>query len=137
MNNPNHIHTRLVTAKLFIDEHFAEDISISAIAAQACLSKFHFLRLFTRCYGTTPHQYLTRLRIRKARELMQNGASVTKALTSTGFTSLSSFNKLFRRHTRIVPSTYLQRMDQRRREIAEQPLKHIPDCFIDYMGWKK
>jgi transcriptional regulator GlxA family with amidase domain len=101
---------RIVTAKLFMDDHFAEDLAISAIAEKAYFSKFHFLRLFSRSYGMTPYQYLTRLRIRKARELMQQGISVTKAMTSSGFSSISSFNKLFRRHFCVIPSTYLQRM---------------------------
>lgn len=132
-----YIYKRLVSAKLFMDDHFADQLAISAIAEKACFSKFHFLRLFSRSYGMTPHQYLTRLRIRKASELMQQGISVTKAMTGSGFTSISSFNKLFRRHVRVIPSIYLQRVQQRRRDITERPLSHIPDCFIEYMGRKK
>lgn len=47
----------MVQAKLFIDFNYAESIDISNIADEACFSKFHFIRLFKKIYGRTPHQY--------------------------------------------------------------------------------
>lgn len=58
-----YLYRRIVLAKLFIDEHYAEDIDLDAIAGEASFSKFHFIRLFKMAYGKTPHQYLTRVRI--------------------------------------------------------------------------
>jgi AraC-like DNA-binding protein len=133
----HYLHTRLVDAKLFIDEHYAEDLPVGLMAERACFSRYHFIRLFTRSYGLTPHQYLTRLRIRKAKELIHDGATVTAALFGTGFTSMSSFNKLFKRHVRVAPSVYLRQVSDRRQRIVDSPLEFIPDCFIDYMGWGK
>ena len=61
----------IINAKNFIDQNFANKINLSDIAAEAWFSKFHFLRLFKLLYGRTPHQYLTGVRIKKARQLLQ------------------------------------------------------------------
>ena len=53
------IYQRVVSAKLFIDDNYAEPIDLKRISGQAFLSRFHFHRLFTRIYRKTPHQYLT------------------------------------------------------------------------------
>ena len=57
---------RAVDAALWIDEHAAEPIGLDDVAAEAGLSPFHFLRMFTRAIGVTPHQYLVRARLRHA-----------------------------------------------------------------------
>src|SRR5579871_3645265 len=85
-----YLRKRIVDAKLFIDQHFSENISIEAMAEKACFSKFHFIRLFTKSYGMTPHQYLTDLRIGKAKQLLRKGCTVSAALAATGFASMSS-----------------------------------------------
>ncbi len=58
---------RVIAAKHFIDRHYSEQIELESIAERAFLSKLHFLRLFKRFYGRTPHQYLTDLRIKEAK----------------------------------------------------------------------
>jgi len=133
----SYLYTRIVDAKLFIDAHYAEDIDIDKISAEACFSKYHFLRLFKQTYFITPHQYLTQLKIRKAKTLLQNGASITGACCALGFVSLSSFNKLFKRHVNIAPSKYAHEARQLNAAITANPLSHIPACFVTYMHWDK
>ena len=73
------LYQRIVTAKLYIDDNFQEAIDLDKIAGQACLSRFHFHRLFTKVYKITPHQYLTRKRIDKAKTLLhKDNLSVTE-----------------------------------------------------------
>jgi AraC-like DNA-binding protein len=62
----DHLCEQVIQAKEFIDHHFENDIQLADIAAKAYCSKFHFLRLFKKLYGKTPHQYLTEVRIKKA-----------------------------------------------------------------------
>src|SRR5437870_10567033 len=100
------LYRRIVQAKLFIDSNYAERIDAGAIAGEACYSKFHFIRTFKSIYGKTPHQYLTGVRVEKAKELLENGASVTEACFSVGFDSLGSFTGLFKRRTGLTPSEY-------------------------------
>jgi AraC-like DNA-binding protein len=132
-----YLYKRIVEAKLFIDNHYADNININAIAGEACFSKFHFLRLFKQTYRVTPYQYLTTIRIQKAKELLQDGVSVTETCSSLGFESMSSFNKLFKRHIKEAPSAYAARRRVMQIDILKQPLNHIPMCFAEYMHWDK
>jgi len=66
MNLTNDIYQRIATAKIFIDENYHESIGLEDISQQAFLSRFHFHRLFTKIYRSTPHRYLTQKRIEKS-----------------------------------------------------------------------
>jgi AraC family transcriptional regulator len=61
---------RAVDAAMWIDAHSASDIGLDGAAAEAGLSSFHFLRLFSQVLGVTPHQYLVRSRLRHAARLL-------------------------------------------------------------------
>ena len=63
---------RIVKAKLFIDDRFADNIDLGNIANQANFSKFHFIRLFKSIYGLTPKNYLIKTRIDKAKKIFSN-----------------------------------------------------------------
>ena len=130
-----YLYRRIVLAKLFIDEHFAEDIDLGAIAGEAAFSKFHFIRLFKMAYGKTPHQYLTVVRIENAKLLLQKGDSVSDVCFAVGFDGLSSFTHLFKRFTAMTPSAYLRQQQKRKEEMAAAPLKFIPACFAAQKGW--
>jgi AraC-like DNA-binding protein len=61
------VYKKIVTAKVYIDDNFHEMIDLDCLSRQACLSRYHFHRLFTRIYKMTPHQYLTQRRVEQAR----------------------------------------------------------------------
>ena len=121
---------RIVQAKLFIDSHYAERIDAREIADEACYSKFHFIRTFKSIYGWTPHQYLTHVRIERAKELLEQELSVTEACFAVGFDSLGSFTSLFKRRAGVTPSEYQRRQLERKDEISKEPLRFIPGCFV-------
>ena len=125
------LYRRIVQAKLFIDGHFAERIDAGEIADEACYSKYHFIRTFSSIYGKTPHQYLTAVRVEKAKEMLETGVSVTDVCFAVGFEGLGSFTGLFKRREGITPSVYQQQRLARKAEIKEEPLKFIPGCFAD------
>jgi AraC-like DNA-binding protein len=130
-----YLYRRIVQAKLFIDGHYNNNIDLSNIADEACFSKFHFIRLFHSIYGSTPHQYLKRVRIEQAKILLQSGVPVTQVCFLVGFDSASSFTGLFKRSTGLNPSAYQQLQQQRRLDIATAPLHFIPNCFAETSGW--
>jgi AraC family transcriptional regulator len=71
------------------------------------LSAFHFLRLFARVLGVTPHQYLVRCRLRHAARLLADPArSVTDVAFDVGFADLSNFVRTFRRAAGVSPRTF-------------------------------
>ena len=130
-----YLYLRAVRAKLFIDEDFASDIDLSRIADEACFSKFHCVRLFKEIYGRTPHQYLTHVRIEKAKEYLDEGQTVAAACFKVGFDSISSFTGLFTRRTGKTPRQYQLERERFRKSVAKDPLNHIPGCFAEKSGW--
>lgn len=97
---------QVIAGKKFMDKNFTKKISLNDIAKNACISKFHFLRLFKILYGRTPHQYITAKRIEKAKQLLSNGSTVSEVCFTVGFESISSFKGLFKFYTGHTPAYY-------------------------------
>ena len=97
---------QIIQAKKFIDEHFYHNINLSGIAQKAHVSRFHFIRLFKKNYGRTPYQYLTEIRIKKAKELLRSGKTISDVCASVGFESITSFTGLFKKITGSTPSAF-------------------------------
>jgi len=98
---------RAVEAALWLEEHASEAVDLDAISAQAGLSPFHFLRLFGRVLGVTPHQYLVRCRLRTAARLLTDPRiSVTAIAYDVGFADLSNFVRTFRRAAGVSPREF-------------------------------
>ncbi|HET9744277.1 MAG TPA: AraC family transcriptional regulator [Chitinophagaceae bacterium] len=100
---------QIIAAKLYIDKHFADRIGLDDTARKAHVSRFHFIRLFKKYYGRTPHQYLQEVRIDNAKKLLQKGRSIDDACLSVGFTSKTSFISLFKKLTGTTPNQYQKR----------------------------
>ncbi len=132
-----YLYRRIVQAKLFIDSHFEEAIDLDNISGEAALSKFHFIRLFAKTYGRTPHQYLTEVRIQKAKELLKEKIAVEQVCFAVGFSSVSSFTGLFKKRTGQTPSFYQLSQLQLKKEIKAAPLRFVPGCFAEMRGWKQ
>src|SRR6266496_5210875 len=129
-----YLYKRIVQAKIFIDDNYAENIDLNNIADEAYFSKFHFIRLFTKIYGKTPHQYLITVRIEKAMQLLRTDMPVSKVCYAVGFESLSSFSGLFKKIVGITPSAYLFQQQQIKVQILKTPLNFIPGCFAEKNG---
>jgi len=130
-----YMYMRAVRAKIFIDANFASAIDLNKIADEACFSKFHFVRLFKEIYGRTPHQYLTDVRIEKAKAYLEDGQTVAFACFKVGFDSISSFTGLFKRRTGQTPKQFQIAREEFRESVATAPLHHIPSCFAEKAGW--
>lgn len=131
-----YLYRRIVCAKLFIDKHFAEKIDLDNIADEAFFSKFHFIRLFNTIYKKTPHQYLSFVRIERAKEFLIKETNVAQVCYAVGFESVSSFTGLFKRMTGQTPAAYQALQHKRIKDIAVAPLNFIPNCFAEMKGWK-
>lgn len=98
---------RVVEAAHAIESSHDETLDLAALARIARLSKFHFLRVFRRVVGATPHQYLIATRLRRAAaRLSQTSESVTSIAFDCGFGDLSTFNARFRAAYGRTPSAY-------------------------------
>jgi len=117
---------RAVEAALWIDVNAQATIDLDASARAAGLSPFHFLRLFAKVLGVTPHQYLVRSRLRRAARLLaEPGRSVTDVALDVGFGDLSNFVRTFRRAAGVTPGQFraAARMD---RKILQDRLERPP-----------
>lgn len=133
---PADIYKKIVDAKVFIDENFQEPIDLDKIAGEACLSRYHFHRLFRRIYQRTPHQYLTRKRIDRARQILAaDDRPVSEVCAEIGFESIGSFGVLFKKESGQSPGEYRQALRQQQRAAQQQPRRLIPHCFIETLGW--
>src|SRR3954464_8457604 len=119
-----YLYRRIVRAKLYIDENFGSSIDLDNVSSEACFSKFHFARLFRDIYGMTPHQYLTSVRIDRARILLESEASVKQTCFKVGFDSVASFTGLFKRRIGVTPAAFRQAREHTFGEIADRPLTH-------------
>lgn len=91
----------------YIDEHFAEDVTLESAADVAGFSKFHFSRLFKQCSGQNFYDYLCYKRIRSAEMmLLRPELTVTEIALQSGFSSLSTFNRTFKRIKDCTPTEY-------------------------------
>ena len=103
---------RLARVIDYIESHFAEPLALAELAEQACLSEYHFCRLFKKATGLSPHRYVTERRIRDAQvRLIRGRSSMIEVALEAGFGSQSNFNRLFRRHTGMTPRQF--RTEQR------------------------
>jgi AraC family transcriptional regulator len=97
---PRHI-LRRVTER--IHDHKA-DLDLQTLAAEAGFSRRHFLRMFHKATGDTPHQYLIKLRLARAREfLRQRDMSLIDIALECGFASHSHMTTAFRRYLGVTP----------------------------------
>jgi AraC family transcriptional regulator len=95
---------RAVEAAAWIDAHAHQEVGLEAAAEHAGLSPFHFLRLFAKVLGVTPHQYLVRIRLRRAARLLADDArSITDVAFGVGFGDLSNFVRTFHRAAGVSP----------------------------------
>lgn len=101
---------RIEPVKAYLEAHLAEEVDLVSLSRAAALSPYYLSRLFKAHVGISPHQYLIRIRIKRAAELLQNSSlTVTQVCYQVGFNSLSHFITTFRQHTGLTPSQYRHR----------------------------
>ncbi|HUC85465.1 MAG TPA: AraC family transcriptional regulator [Candidatus Acidoferrales bacterium] len=88
-------------------EHLAEPLDLDALAQAAAISKFHLVRVFDETTGTTPHHFLSCLRIQRAKELLlESGLAVTDVCLEVGYNSPGTFSKTFSELVGLSPQEF-------------------------------
>lgn len=95
-------------AREYLEAKFGEDVSLSKLAALASLSPYYFARAFEHEVGLPPHAYLESVRIQKARELLDRGATLASAALSVGYSDQSHLTHRFKRFLGITPGQYVR-----------------------------
>lgn len=98
---------RVGRAVRHIEAHFAEPLDLDRLAAVATTSKFHFLRIFRRTVGLTPHQFVLSARLRRAAlDLLSTPRPISVIAYDSGFGDLSTFNAAFRERFAAAPRSF-------------------------------
>ena len=98
---------RVIEAIRLVESEAAQPLELNAMAAVAGMSKYHFLRVFRRLTGMTPHRYLISARLRRAAlALTSSRRPVIAVALDAGFGDLSTFNKTFRAVFGLTPTQY-------------------------------
>ena len=93
----------------YIGDHLDKDISLEILASLVAISPFHFCRLFKQSTGLSPHQYVIRERVERAKSLLLRGNTVTQAAFEVGFSDAAHLHRHFKQRFGITPGTMLQR----------------------------
>jgi len=121
---------RLCRARDFLAASLAGPVTLDRAAREACLSPFHFQRLFARVFGESPHDFLTRRRMESAEALLAAGnLPVTDICLQVGYTSLGTFSSRFAARTGQSPTLFRR---EARRWVAPAcgwRIYRIPDCY--------
>ncbi len=94
----------------FILENVDEALSVEDLAAELNMSKFYFLREFKKASGFTPHQFLVRVKMKRAAELLAGSAlPLSEVALRLGFGDQSHFSRVFKSHFNASPGAYRRR----------------------------
>lgn len=97
---------RLRDIVFYIQEHYAEEISLDDVADSVSLCKSECCRFFKKHMGMTIFDYILFLRIQNSLPLLRNGESVTKAAGLVGFSSPAYYGQIFKRYMKCTPREY-------------------------------
>lgn len=98
---------KLKLALAYIQEHYAEPITVARLAELCGFSQVHFMNIFKAAIGSTCIEYLVEYRLARASlELQESEHSITQIALDTGFQNISYFNRAFKRHYGMTPSEY-------------------------------
>lgn len=104
----------------YINNNYMEDISLDAIANVAGFSKFHFSRLFKQFTDMSYYDYLNQRRVKEAEKLLLNPSlSITEIAMRSGFSSISTFNRVFKSFKECTPTEFKNLYRRRNRVMHE------------------
>lgn len=91
----------------YVEAHLDQPLTLGMLAAQACLSEYHFLRLFRASFGMPPHAWIAARRIERARALLRHTAlPMQRVADACGYGDLAHFSRRFRQAAGCAPSRY-------------------------------
>ncbi|XOT27667.1 AraC family ligand binding domain-containing protein [Bacillus subtilis subsp. subtilis] len=92
----------------FLEEHYAENVTLNDLSELTGWSKYHLLRSFTKQKGITPNSYMETIRINQAKKLLEQGVRPIDAAFQTGFSDQSHMTKFFKRQVGLTPKQYMK-----------------------------
>lgn len=107
------LYRRLDIARQLMEASPGATLSIAEIAAEACLSQYHFIRSFRQLYGISPYQYHLKKRLRYAAEQLSSDLPLSEIAHAAGFPDAHSFSTAFKRVYGITPANIKKENEHR------------------------
>ena len=121
---------RLCRGRDLLASEYQSRVFLQQAAREACLSQFHFHRLFRDTFGETPHEFTTRLRMERARQMLASDRTVTDVCFEVGYESLGSFSSKFRAQFGRSPAEFQREMRRIFGYCAPWRILMLPGCFL-------
>jgi AraC-like DNA-binding protein len=99
-------HGPVARVKALLSDHHADDLTLTALAATAGLSRHHLIRAFRRETGFTPHAYLVNCRVDAAKTRLRRGESPADVAVMTGFCDQAHLTRAFKARIGVTPGVY-------------------------------
>jgi len=129
---PDDTFRRLCRARDLLASEYSSRVLLAQAAGEACLSEYHFHRLFRLAFGETPHGFLTRHRMERAKELLASERTVTEVCFDVGYESLGSFSSKFRARFGHSPVEFQREIRRAFAYSAPWRIVRVPGCFLPY-----
>jgi AraC-like DNA-binding protein len=121
---------RLCRGRDLLAAEYDSRVLLQHAAREACLSEFHFHRLFRATFGETPHDFLTRLRMDRAKQMLASERGVTEVCFEVGYESLGTFSSKFRTQFGRSPAQFQREIRRIFGYTAPWRILMIPECFL-------
>ena len=121
---------RLCRGRDLLAAEYDSRVLLQHAAREACLSEFHFHRLFRATFGETPHDFLTRLRMDRAKQMLASERGVTEVCFEVGYESLGTFSSKFRAQFGRSPAKFQREVRRIFGYSAPWRILMIPECFL-------
>jgi AraC-like DNA-binding protein len=100
-------HQKVARAKEFLIENHRRATSLAELANIVDFSPYHLLRTFRSMVGLTPHDFLTQIRVERAKRLLRLGNAISDIAADTGFVDQAHFTRRFKAIVGVTPGQYL------------------------------
>ncbi len=101
----------IAKAKTYIEENYSKDISLDDVSRTVDISPYYFSKLFKEEIGENFIEYLTNIRIEKAKKLLQNSdVSIKNICADTGYSDPNYFSRIFKKQVGVTPTEYRERI---------------------------
>src|SRR5262252_10932008 len=115
---------RLADVAAWIANNLSEDLGLERLSERANVCSRHFTRLFRQSFGTSPADFIEKLRLGEARRLLgERGSRVEHVASAVGFASIDAFRRAFERRLGITPSQYRGRFQPNRRQRSRSNIR--------------
>lgn len=125
---------KICLGRSFLAERYSGSFNLAEAAKYSCMSQYHFSRVFTKTFGESPYEYIVRLRIEKAKNmLITENFSVSEICEEIGYSSIGSFSFLFHKKVGMSPTQYRRRLWSLSSEPLRFPSQSIPLCYAYHL----